>query len=176
MLHLPESSTASFPYRDFVYYYGPLAPALGGLVSFVANVGIWSAVGLGFAITLAILAATYGVARIVVDPLGAALATTIAAAVAFIPDNFSYVLPHTNDATLGTLLLLVLLIGIWRYACNATAARLVAVGSCVGLLALDQARACGRRSLRGRDLARRCGAGAVHRCGVKSHLSPPRRC
>ena len=122
------------PYRDFVYYYGPLAPALGGLVSFVANVGIWSAVGLGFAITLAILAATYGVARIVVDPLGAALATAIAAAVAFIPDNFSYVLPHTNDATLGTLLLLVLLIGIWRYACNATSARLVVVGSCVGLL------------------------------------------
>jgi hypothetical protein len=126
------------PYRDFVYYYGPLAPALAGLVSLVASTGLWSAVGLGFAITLAILAATYAVARIVVDPLGAALATTIAAAVAFIPDNYSYVLPHTHSATLGTLLLLALLLAIWRSASNATSAGLVAVGGCVGLLLLTK--------------------------------------
>ena len=39
-------------------------------------------------------------------PLGAFLATSLVAAVAFIPDNFWNVLPHTITATLGTLTLL----------------------------------------------------------------------
>ena len=126
------------PYRDFIYYYGPFAPALAFLAAAIAGTGVWSAVGLGFAITLAILAATYAVARYLVDPLGAALATTIAAAVAFIPDNYSYVLPHTHSATLGTLLLLAILLGIRRYSARATSGGLVAVGSCVGLLLLTK--------------------------------------
>jgi hypothetical protein len=126
------------PYSDFIYYYGPLAPALSSLVALIAGTGVGSAVGLGFAITLAILAATYGVSRIVLDPLGATLATAIAAAVAFIPDNFNYVLPHTHNATLGTLLLLGLLLAIWRYASSGTSRWLVVVGSCIGLLLLTK--------------------------------------
>ncbi len=42
-----------FPYIDFVYYYGPLAPLLAGLVSVVAGPGIGAIVALGFAITAA---------------------------------------------------------------------------------------------------------------------------
>ena len=94
------------PYRDFLYYYGPLAPALNGLFALLGGPGFAPAIALGFVIALATIAATYAVARIVVGPLGALLASVITAAVAFIPDDFSYVLPHTGDATLGGFLLL----------------------------------------------------------------------
>ncbi len=62
------------PYIDFVYYYGPLAPLLAGLVSAVAGPGIGTIVALGFAITALIVAATYALARTFVGPLGAFLA------------------------------------------------------------------------------------------------------
>ena len=44
-----------FPYIDFVYYYGPLAPLLAGLFSAVAGPGIGTIVALGLAITAAIV-------------------------------------------------------------------------------------------------------------------------
>lgn len=126
------------PYRDFTYYYGPLAPALSGLAALIGGPGFWPAVGLGLVVALAIIGATYALARIVAGPLGALLAASITAAVAFIPDNYSYVLPHTGDATLGVLLLLVLLLALWRYASSARSRWLVAVGGCLGLLTLTK--------------------------------------
>jgi hypothetical protein len=126
------------PYRDFVYYYGPLAPFLSGLAALVAGPGLWPAVGLGLAIALGIVAATYALARIVVPPLGAFLAGSITAAVAFVPSNYSFVLPHTHGATLGTLLLLLLLLALWRYSVTEQSRWAVAAGTALGLVALTK--------------------------------------
>lgn len=126
------------PYRDFLYYYGPLAPALNGLAAFLGGSGFAPAIALGFAIALATIAATYAVARIVVGPLGALIAAVITTAVAFIPDDYNYVLPHTGDATVGTLLLLALLLVLHSYAKRANSPRALTVGTLLGLLALTK--------------------------------------
>jgi hypothetical protein len=126
------------PYRDFVYYYGPLAPFLSGVAALVGGTGLWPAVGLGFAIALAIIAATYTLARAAVEPPGAFLAAALTAAVAFIPSNYSFVLPHTNAATLGSLALLGLLICLWRYSATGRSRWAVFAGTSVGLLLLTK--------------------------------------
>jgi 4-amino-4-deoxy-L-arabinose transferase-like glycosyltransferase len=125
-------------YRDFVYYYGPLGPALLGLLALVGGADVSTAVFLGLPIALGIIAATYLLARAVVSPLGAFLAASITAAVAFIPDNYSYVLPHTTDMTLGMLLLLGVLLAIWRYSEAGHSRWLVACGAGLGLLTLTK--------------------------------------
>jgi hypothetical protein len=126
------------PYRDFVYYYGPLSAALAGLVSVATGGGIGPAVALGLAIAAAVVLATYAVARIVVGSLGAFLAAALTAAVALIPNNYSFVLPHTHAATLGTLLVLLLLLATWRYAGSGRVGWLVTAGACVGLATLTK--------------------------------------
>ena len=56
------------PYVDFVYYYGPLAPFLAGLVSAVAGPGVGAIVALGLAITaVALLASNTAFLRAVHD-------------------------------------------------------------------------------------------------------------
>ena len=62
---------------------------------------------LGFVLTGLIVGATYALARKVVGAAGAFLAAAVTVGVAFIPDNYSYILPHTFAATLGTLVVLV---------------------------------------------------------------------
>ena len=126
------------PYVDFIYYYGPLAPLLAGLVSAVAGPGIGAIVALGLAITAAIVAATYALARMFVGPLGAFLAAALTMAVAFAPNNYSYVLPHTIAATLGTLFLLVLLLCLRQLGSRGTLSWAVAAGTALGLLALTK--------------------------------------
>jgi hypothetical protein len=125
-------------YRDFTYYYGPLTPYLMGLVSLVGGAGLSPAVGVGLVITLAIIGMTYVVARPLVAPLGAFLAAALTAAVAFIPSNYSYVLPHTNAATLGTLLLLGLVFCAWRHAVTDRSRWAVGAGGFLGLLTLTK--------------------------------------
>ena len=75
------------PYRDFTYYYGPLAPALGAAIQLIGVSPLTAAIALGLLVTTAILAATYVLARSFVGPVGAGLATAITAAVAVIPNN-----------------------------------------------------------------------------------------
>ena len=128
----------ALPYRDFIYYYGPLAPAVAGLASLVGGAGFWPLVVVGFPVALAILALTFVIASILAGRVGAVLATTITAAVAFIPDNFNYVLPHTLDATLGTLLVLAMLLAIWRFAVTSRSHWLPVIGSLVGLALLTK--------------------------------------
>ena len=125
-------------YRDFIYYYGPLGPALLGLLAVIAGADISTEVVVGLPIALAIIGATYLLARAVVAPLGAFLAAAITAAVAFIPDNFSYVIPHTIDMTLGMLLLLGVLIAIWRFAASGRSRWLAGMGTALGLLTLTK--------------------------------------
>jgi hypothetical protein len=72
-------------YRDFIYYYGPLAPVLGVIFQFIGFSPLSAAVALGLLVTTAILATTYVLARSFVGVLGATLATAITAAVALIP-------------------------------------------------------------------------------------------
>jgi Dolichyl-phosphate-mannose-protein mannosyltransferase len=126
------------PYRDFTYYYGPLAPALMGLVSWIAGTGVGPAVGLGLVVAVAIVAATYTLARSFVDPLGAFLAAAITAVVAFTPNNYSYVLPHTLGATLGTLVLLAFLLCLARFVRAERPGWLAAAGASAGLVALTK--------------------------------------
>jgi hypothetical protein len=138
MVAAARVAAGAIPYRDFTYYYGPLAPELYGFAALIAGAGVWTSVAVGFAITLGIIAATFVLGRVIAGALGAFLAGSIAAAVAFIPDNYSYVVPHTADATLGMLLLLLALIGVWRYADTGHSRWLLEVGCCLGLLLLTK--------------------------------------
>jgi hypothetical protein len=126
------------PYRDFTYYYGPLAPLASGLSATLGGSGLAPAVALGLVVALAIVAATYGLARIVAGPLGAFLAAALTAGVAFIPNNYSFVLPHTHAATIGTLLVLGMLLSVWRYATGERTSWLITAGVCAGLATLTK--------------------------------------
>jgi hypothetical protein len=126
------------PYRDFIYYYGPLAPALGALVQLIGFSPLSAAIALGLVVTAAILAATYVLARSFTGILGAALATAITAAVALTPNNFNFVLPHTGAATIGLLCVLVLLIALNRATDVPGTGALLAAGTAVGMAALTK--------------------------------------
>lgn len=126
------------PYADFTYYYGPLSPFVVGLATLIGGHGIWPAVGLGFVLTGAIVAATYALARAYVEPLGAFIAAGLTCAVALAPNNYSFVLPHTYSATLGTLLALGFLLGLKRFESTRARRWIAAAGVLAGLTALTK--------------------------------------
>jgi hypothetical protein len=126
------------PYRDFIYFYGPLAPGLSALAVLVGGSSVGAAVALGLLVTGAIVGATYALARTLVGPLGAFLAAALTTAVALIPNNYSFVLPHTHGATLGTLGLLAMLLFVARYAQQERTAWLLGAGASIGLVALTK--------------------------------------
>jgi hypothetical protein len=126
------------PYRDFIYYYGPVAPTLGAFVQLIGFSPLSAAIALGVIVTAAILTATYVLARSLTGVLGASLATAITAAVALTPNNFNFVLPHTGAATIGLLCVLVLLIALGRATDVPRAGVLLAAGTAVGLAALTK--------------------------------------
>jgi 4-amino-4-deoxy-L-arabinose transferase-like glycosyltransferase len=126
------------PYVDFTYYYGPLAPALLGLASWLGGGGIAPMLAVGLAVAAAIVLATYLLGRVLTGPLGALLAAAIVAAVAFGPGNFSFVLPHTFSATLGLLAVLAFLLGLARHAAHGRRRNLLLAGVAVGLAALTR--------------------------------------
>jgi Dolichyl-phosphate-mannose-protein mannosyltransferase len=119
------------PYGDFTYYYGPLAPLLLGFAMFVGGSTISTAVAFGIVLAGCIVAATYALARRLTGPLGAALAATLVAAVAFAPGNFSYVLAHTESAPLAVLATLLFLLSLERRS-------LLAAGICAGVVLLTR--------------------------------------
>lgn len=121
----------ALPYRDFFYYYGPLAPFTLGLATWLGGTGVAVAAAFGLVVTSAIVAVTYLLGRAIAGTRGAVAAATLTAAVAFMPTNFSFVLPHTESATLGTLLLLALLLALRRNA-------FVTVGVLCGLCTLTR--------------------------------------
>lgn len=126
------------PYVDFNYYYGPLAPFLLGLVSWVGGGGLAPALGLGIALAGSIVLATYGLARTQTGPTGAFLAAALTAPVAFGPSNFSFVLPHTYAASLGLLAVLGVLLALVRYGRTGANAWLLAAGAGAGVVALTR--------------------------------------
>jgi hypothetical protein len=125
------------PYRDFTYFYGPLAPGLAALGA-LAGGGFGPAILVGLVVTAAIVLATYALARSFVGPLGAFLASAMTLAVALVPNNYSYVLPHTSAATLGTLGLLCFLLGLARFQKTRQEAWLAAAGVAAGLVFLTK--------------------------------------
>jgi hypothetical protein len=127
------------PYRDYVYYYGPLAPCLLALFYVVGGVGLGSAVALGLLLAFGCIVATYALARSLrLSPLGAFLAAAITAPVVLGPRSFNFVQPHTYSAPTGLLAALVFLIGITRYADTASRAWLATAGACAGLVTLTR--------------------------------------
>ncbi len=102
------------PYVNFLYYYGPLAPLTLGLAGWIGGGGLAPAVGLGIALTAGIVLATYWLAHDLVGRTGAFLAAAITLAVAIVPSNLSFVLPHAESETIGILALLLALIGLQR--------------------------------------------------------------
>ena len=122
------------PYVDFVYYYGPLAPLALGLVGWIGGAGLGPAVGLGIVLTGGIVLATYWLARGLVGQAGGFLAAAIALAVAIVPSNLSFVLPHAESETIGMLALLLALIALQRGGSR----MLVLAGVLGGLIALTR--------------------------------------
>ena len=107
------------PYRDFTYYYGPLAPAVLAFASLIGGTGLLPSTVVGLLLATASVAATYAVGRMIVPPYAAGAAAVLVAAVAFGGTNLSYVQPHTVSATLGVVLTLTLLLCAGRYAATA---------------------------------------------------------
>ena len=126
------------PYVDFTYYYGPLAPMLSGLAAWIGGNGFPPAIVLGFLITAALIAATYALARTFVGPFGSLLAAAFTTEVALIPNNYNFVLPHTHSATLGTLLLLLVILCLRRYTAGEAGRWLAAAGALAGMLTLTK--------------------------------------
>jgi 4-amino-4-deoxy-L-arabinose transferase-like glycosyltransferase len=126
------------PYRDFTYYYGPLAPFVAAAAAMLGGSAISAAVGLGLVLCAAIVAATYLLGRVLAGPVGAFFAAALTVTVAFIPSNYSFVLPHTYAATLGTLFLLLALLALRRYEVTEGARWALLAGAAVGLTTLTK--------------------------------------
>ena len=119
------------PYIDFVYHYGPLAPFVLGFAALVGGSSLAPAIAVGLVLTIAIAALTYALGRMLAGTLGGFLAAAIVVSAALAPTNFSYVLPHTEAATLGLALLLGMLVALNRSS-------LATAGVCAGLAGLTR--------------------------------------
>lgn len=128
----------SLPYVDFVYYYGPLAPALAGLFSLAGGGGLGPAIALGIGLAGVVIALTYAYARAYVGPAGALLAAAIVAPVVFAPNNLSYVLPYTYSAPLAVAATLGFLLALAHHARSENGRLLAVAGACAGLVTLTR--------------------------------------
>lgn len=126
-----EALHGHLPYQDVRYFYGPLGVyALTGVFG-LFGASLSAAYGLGVAVALAISGSFYALARQLLRPLAAALATAVLIAIGFSGTQFNFVLPHTNSATFGLLLLLLTLLALVR-------GRSMAAGFAIGLCALTR--------------------------------------
>jgi hypothetical protein len=102
------------PYEEVRYFYGPLGvyTLTGAFKLFGTN--LTTAYALGLTVTVAIGASFYALARQLLRPLAASLATAVLVAIGFSGTQFNFILPHTNSATFGLLLLLLELLALAR--------------------------------------------------------------
>lgn len=126
------------PYVDFVYFYGPLGVGVLALAAWLTGSVVGSAVAIGIVVATLIVVATYAVARTQVEPLGAVLAAGLTAPLAFAPNNFSYVLPHSFSASFGILFSLVFLFAVGRYLSTESERWLLTAGASAGLVTLTR--------------------------------------
>ena len=102
------------PYDDIRYFYGPLGIyALTGVFK-VFGTSLTAAFGLGLVLTAGITVTFYALSRQLLRPAVAGLTTAILVAIGFSGTQFNFVLPHTNSATFGLLLLLLELLALAR--------------------------------------------------------------
>jgi hypothetical protein len=127
-----------FPYADFTYFYGPLAPFLIGVASLLGGGGLAPAIGLGLVLAGAVVGLTYALGRMLAGTTGGFLAAALTAPVAFGPSNFSFVLPHTSSTTIAVLGALVFLLGLSRYGQTGLGSWLFVAGTAAGLVALTR--------------------------------------
>ncbi|HEY5942562.1 MAG TPA: hypothetical protein VIT89_06870 [Solirubrobacterales bacterium] len=104
----------SVPYRDVRYFYGPLG--LYGLAgSFqLFGAGLATAFAFGLALSAAIVASFYALARQWLRPNVAAVCAAMTMAIGFSGTAFNFVLPHSNSATVGLLCLILALLALCR--------------------------------------------------------------
>jgi hypothetical protein len=102
------------PYQDVRYFYGPLGiyTLTGAFKLFGTSLA--TAYALGLTVTAAISGTFYALARQLLRPLAACLSTAVLVAIGFSGTQFNFVLPHTNSATFGLLLLLLELLALTR--------------------------------------------------------------
>jgi 4-amino-4-deoxy-L-arabinose transferase-like glycosyltransferase len=119
------------PYEDVRYFYGPLGvyTLTGAFKLFGASLD--TAYALGLAMTVAIAGSFFALARQLLRPLAAALSTAVLIAIGFSGTQFNFVLPHTNSATFGLLLLILTLLALAR-------GHLLLAGTAIGLTALTR--------------------------------------
>jgi hypothetical protein len=119
------------PYEDVRYFYGPLGVyALTGAFK-IFGTGLETAYALGLTMTVAIAGSFFALARQLLRPLAAALSTAMLIAIGFSGTQFNFVLPHTNSATFGLLLLILTLLALAR-------GHFLLAGTAIGLTALTR--------------------------------------
>lgn len=138
MLAAKRVAGGDLPYADFQYFYGVLPLGLLALAFVVFGSSIGVAVGFGLVVASLIVLGTYVMVRCVAGPLRAAIAAALVVGPAFAATNNSYVMPHTVSATVGTLLLIWLVIVVSRWVITLNAAYALVAGALIGCLALTR--------------------------------------
>jgi 4-amino-4-deoxy-L-arabinose transferase-like glycosyltransferase len=119
------------PYQDTRYFYGPLGVyTLTGAFK-LFGVSLATAYALGLAVTVAIAASFFALARQLLRPLAAALCTAVLIAIGFSGTQFNFILPHTNSATFGLLLCILTLLALTR-------GHFLLAGTAIGVTALTR--------------------------------------
>jgi hypothetical protein len=109
-----QAAHGHLPYDEVRYFYGPLGVyTLTGAFK-LFGISLSTAYALGLTVTVAIAGSFYALARQLLRPLAAGLATAVLVAIGFSGTSFNFILPHTNSATFGLLLLLLELLALAR--------------------------------------------------------------
>jgi hypothetical protein len=137
-----RTAHGSLPYVDYTYSYGPTVPLLLGGLFAALGVSLGVAEALGVLLALALVAATYGVARQRMTALPSLLAAAIVTPVAFSSGGgspiFDFVLPHTFSAPIASLLTLGMLAALSSFVTRARRWLLPLAGALLGLVAVTR--------------------------------------
>ena len=126
-----QAAHGHLPYEDVRYFYGPLGVyTLTGAFKLLGT-SLATAYALGLATTAAIAGSFYALARQLLRPLAASLSTAVLIAIGFSGTQFNFILPHTNSATFGLLLLILTLLALAR-------GHFLLAGTAIGLTALTR--------------------------------------
>jgi len=109
-----QAVRGQLPYEDTRYFYGPLGVYTLTAAFKLFGTGLATAYALGLTMTVAIAGSFFALCRQLLRPLAAALSTAILIAIGFSGTQFNFVLPHTNSATFGLLLLILTLLALSR--------------------------------------------------------------
>lgn len=130
-------------YRDVAYFNGPLSPYVNAAVMSVLGPSLDAVMLANGAILMAIVVALYRLLRLLSDRLAATAATLVfVAGFAMLRlvgiGNYTFVTPYAHELTHGTLLLVVMLLGLARYLLNGSRGALAAASLCAGLACLTK--------------------------------------